>query len=221
MNPARLLIVLFDWRGTLSRSAYRRNFAILVLLDLILKRLELVSGPALIVWTALVWAVGFSFIARRYHDMGRSAAWIVWGNLIAAVLALIAFQFAPDAFKAVPLPNWLRPGGQAQWVMERIVLPLVVGGAVGSLTQSLWLAWGPSYVGANPYFGLVPAKRAPRQRDEAIADDAAAQEVIDRHLAARRSQPAAESPASPPALRQMAATPPDRRERRVFGRRGL
>ena len=220
MNPARLLIVLFDWRGTLSRSAYRRNFAILVLLDLILKRLELVSGPALIVWTALIWAVGFSFIARRYHDMGRSAAWIVWGNLIAAVLALIAFQFAPDAFKAVPLPNWLRPGGQAQWVIERIVVPLVVGGAVGSLAQSLWLAWGPSYVGPNPYVGLVPA-RPSRPRDEPIAEEAAAQEVIDRHLAARRSQPAAESPASSPALRQKVPTPPDRRERRVFGRRGL
>jgi hypothetical protein len=221
MNPATLILALFDWRGTLARGAYRRNAAILVFVDLILRRLDLLGASALIAWTALMWAVGLSFIARRYHDMGRSAAWIVWANLIAAALALIVFQFYPDALNAIPLPDWLRPGGQAEWVIGRLVLPAVVGAAVGSLAQSLWLAWGPSYVGANPYARHVPA-RASASRDESIADEAAAQQIIDRHLAARKSEPAAEASAPTPAPRQKIAPPRrDPQIQRVFGRRGL
>jgi hypothetical protein len=220
MTPATLILALFDWRGTLARGAYRRNATILVLVDLILRRLDLLSGGALIAWTVLMWAVGFSLIARRYHDMGLSAAWIVWANLIAAALALIVFQFFPDALNAVPLPEWLRPGGQAGWVIGRLVLPAAVGAAVGSLAQSLWLAWGPSYVGPNPYAGLAPP-RASGRRDEGIAEEGAAQEIIERHLAARKSEPA-ETPAPPPAPKQsMAAPRRDPQVQRVFGRRGL
>jgi multidrug transporter EmrE-like cation transporter len=214
MNPASLIVGLFDWRGTLARAAYRRNVAILVLVDLICRRLDLFSDDALIAWTAVIWAISLSFFARRYHDMGRSAAWIVWANLISAALALVAFQFFPNALDFVPLPDWLHLGGQAQWIFGRLVLPALVGAAVGSLAQSLLLAWGPSYVGPNPYAGLAPARTSAR-RDEGIAEEAAAQQIIERHLAARKDEPA-EALAPSPAPRQ--GMPPPRR---VFGRRGL
>jgi hypothetical protein len=213
MNPANLLLGLFDWRGTLARAAYRRNVAILVLVDQILRRLDLLSDSALIVWTALLWAIGLSFIARRYHDMGQSAAWIVWANLVAAALALAVFQFFPNALDFVPLPDWLHLGGQAQWIFGRLVLPALVGAAVGSLAQSLWLAWGASYAGANPYAAPAGPRRSLGPREDVSEGDAAAEAIIERHLAASRSERAAETPSTQ-------VTPaPGPGGQRVFGRR--
>jgi hypothetical protein len=218
MNPARLLLGLFDWRGTLARAPYRRNVAILVLVDLICRRLGLLSDDALIIWTAVLWAISLAFFAKRYHDMGRSAAWIVWANLISAVVALVAFQVFPDALAFIPLPDWLHPGGQAEWIIGRWVLPALVGVAVGSLAQSLWLAWGGSYPGPNPYATPTAPRREPSLREDASDADAAAQAIIDRHLATRRGERAADAPAPSSGPTQVRPAPSPGGQR-VFGKR--
>ncbi len=46
MNPATILLGLFDWRGVLTKAAHRRNLSILVLVDLLIGRLDILSGPA-------------------------------------------------------------------------------------------------------------------------------------------------------------------------------
>jgi multidrug transporter EmrE-like cation transporter len=218
MNPASLLLGLFDWRGTLARAPYRRNVAILVLVDLICRRLDLFSDDALIVWTAVLWAISLAFFAKRYHDMGRSAAWIVWANLISAAVALVAFQFFPNALNFISLPGWLHLGGQADWIIGRLVLPALVGAAVGSLAQSLWLAWGASYVGPNPYAAPTGPQRSPALRQDASDGDAAAEAIIERHLAARQSEPAPAAPAPSPRPTQVRSAPSPGGQR-VFGKR--
>jgi|SRR5271170_601041 hypothetical protein len=218
MNPASLLLGLFDWRGTLARTPYRRNVAILVLVDLICRRLDLLSDDALIAWTAVLWAISLSFFAKRYHDMGRSAAWIVWANLISAALALVAFQFFPNALDFIPVPDWLHLGGQSQWVIGRLVLPALVGAAVGSLAQSLWLAWGASYVGSNPYVAPAAPQRSRGLQDDTSEGDAAAEAIIERHLLAHRSEHAADAPAPAPGPTR-ARPAPSPGGQRVFGKR--
>jgi uncharacterized membrane protein YhaH (DUF805 family) len=215
MKPAALLIGLFDWRGTLAPRAYRRNLVILVLVDLIARGLGLLQDEALIAWTAGVGAVSLSLGARRYHDMGRSTAWLVWVNLISAGLALVAFQFVPNALNDIPLPDSLGLDAQAQWVVGRLVVPSIVGAVIGNLLQSVWLMRAPSLVGPNPYAAPRAISPLPGRRDDEPADEASAQAIIDRHLAARLSKPVA----APSAMLLRNAPPPNPAGPRAFGRR--
>jgi hypothetical protein len=188
MNPATILISLFDWRGVLNKAAYRRNLSILVLVNLLISRLDLLSGPASWGWTALGAAMGLSFDARRYHDMGRSAAWIAWANLISAALVILVFQFIPNVVDYIPLPADWRMDAAGQAVFGRFVLPAFVGVIVGNIIQSLWLASAPSLTTANSYAARAPARRASSEDDDE-PDEAALQAIIDRHLAAEQTGP--------------------------------
>jgi uncharacterized membrane protein YhaH (DUF805 family) len=215
MNPAKILFGLFDWRGVLSRAAYRRNLSILVLVGLLIDRLDFVNGPASYVWTALSVAMGLSFDARRYHDMGRSAAWIVWANLIFSALAIVFFQFIPNVLDYVPLLGALGVDSSADAVFGRFVIPAIAGVIVGNVFQSIWLATASTATGENPY--AVVSRRSSAsasQKDDDGPDEAALQAMIDRHLAAQRNEPVANI--SPPVQRPnpLGAAP------RQFGRRG-
>ena len=132
MNPATILLYPFDCRGVLGRAAYRRNLSVLVLVGALITRLDLLPGDAAWGWTILATAIGLSFDARRYHDMGRSAAWIVWANLIGAALAVVAFQFIPNALDYIPLPSDWRVDDAGQAVFGRFVLPAIVGVVIGN-----------------------------------------------------------------------------------------
>ncbi len=216
MNPAAILFYPFDWRGVLGRAAYRRNLAVLVLVGLLVDRLDLLSGAASYGWTALAAAIGLSFDARRYHDMGRSAAWIVWANAIAAILAIVAFQFIPNVLDYIPLPEDWRPDSTGVVVLGRFALPALVGLVVGNVAQSLWLATAPSAAGDNPY---ARAAASPRLADEGRGDgpdEAALQAMINRHIAKREVESR---------FAGASAAPPERASgfqarRREFGRRG-
>jgi uncharacterized membrane protein YhaH (DUF805 family) len=199
MNPLLLVIGLFDWRGAIGRAAYRRYLTILVLVNVLLRRLDLLHDAAFVVWTAAVWAVALSLNARRYHDMGRSAAWIVWANLIAAAATIVAFQFVPNLLDYLPLPESVRLDSGSHAVIGRFVLPAIVGAYIGNLFQAIWLANAQSCVGPNPYAEATPLFPSTLgRRDSEAADDKAAQAIIDRHLAARRSEASTVSPTAPP-----------------------
>ena len=212
MNPAAILLGLFDWRGVLTKAAYRRNLSILVLVDLLIGRLDILSGPASYGWMALATAMGLSFDARRYHDMGRSAAWIVWANLLFAAFAIALFQFIPNVLDYIPLPEDWRVDAAGQAVFGRFVLPALIGAILGNVVQSLWLLAAPSATGPNRFAASVERSAANAGADE--PDEAALQAIIERHLAVRQNEPA--KPAALEAPRQSVAT-----ERpRQFGRRG-
>jgi hypothetical protein len=214
MNPMTILLGLFDWRGVLSRAAYRRNLSILVLVNLLIGRLDLLHGPASEVWTVLSAAMGLSFDARRYHDLGRSAAWIVWANLIFGALAIVVFQFIPNVLDYVPLLAALGIDPNADVVFGRFVIPAIVGVVVGNIVQSLWLAYAPSMTGANPYAVSPGTSRRASQSDDDEPDEAKLQAIIDRHLAARSHEPVATAPSNIARPNAVGAAP------RQFGRRG-
>jgi hypothetical protein len=210
MSLATIVLGLFDWRGVMSRAAYRRNISILVLVNLLIRRLDLLSGAAAFGWMALVTAIGLSLDARRYHDMGRSAAWIVWANLIAAAFAVAIFQFAPNILDAIPLPEDWRVDAAGAAIFGRLVIPALVGVIGGNIIQSVWLASAPSAAPANPYAAQEPAsQRAARSEDGEALDEAALQAIIDRHVALRQNE----------AARPTAASLLNERPRQ-FGRRG-
>jgi uncharacterized membrane protein YhaH (DUF805 family) len=215
MNPIAIVIGLFDWRGVLGRAAYRRNLSILVLVNLLVERLDLFHGPAFYLWTALCFVMGLSFDARRYHDMGWSAAWLVWTNLIFGALIVVVFQFIPNVLDRVPILSVLGVDASAGPVFGRFVLPAIIGALGGSLFQSLWLAAASSMPGVNPYAMAPLASRRAAPNEDEGPDEAALQAIIDRHMAARQNEPAA---TTRPSLARPAAPSPTPRQ---FGRRGL
>jgi uncharacterized membrane protein YhaH (DUF805 family) len=217
MNPLTILIYPFDWRGVLNRAAYRRNLSILVLVDLIIGRLDLLSESASYGWTALITIIGLSFNARRYHDMGRSAAWIVWANLVFAAVAVAIFQFIPNILDSIPLPEGWRVDAAGEAVFWRFVLPAVVGAICGNIVQSLWLMVAPSAEAPNPYATATLDRRAGQDGGNGL-DEAALQGLIDRHLAmSQGGQGARAASDAGPQVRPAASV----NERpRQFGRRG-
>jgi uncharacterized membrane protein YhaH (DUF805 family) len=217
MNPTAILLYPFDWRGVLSRAQYRRNFSILVLAGALISRLGLLPDAYSFAWTAISVAVGLSFDARRYHDIGRSAAWIIWANLIAAALAIVLFQFIPNALDYVPLPQDWRPDAAGQAALGRFALPAVVGVLIGNVAQSLFLASAPSAKGDNPYARQAPAPRRDVADRDDRPDEAALQAIIDRHMAVQKEEPRQASPAPIPRMSAPAGLP---RGQRTFGRRG-
>jgi uncharacterized membrane protein YhaH (DUF805 family) len=220
MNPATILLYPFDWRGVLSRAAYRRNLTILVLTGALIKRLDLLPAGASLGWTLLAAAIGLSFDARRYHDIGWSAAWIAWANLIGVLLAIVAFQFIPNALDYIPLPADWRLDAAGRAVFGRFVLPALVGVIIGNIAQSMWLATAPTLAGDNRYARQTATRRGPAaDRDDEGPDEADLQAMIDRRLAERQIEmlKPAPSPQTPGQTQTSAAFPQNARQ---FGRRG-
>ena len=208
MNLATIVLGLFGWRGVLGRAAYQRNLSILFLVNLIVGRLDLLSGAAAYGWLAAAVAMGLSFDARRYHDIGRSAAWIVWANVISVAAAIAIFQFIPNILDNIPLPEDWRLDHA---VFGRFVIPAVAGVVVGNFVQSLWLASAGSADEPNPY--AAPARRF-LTPDGDEPDEAALQAIIDRHLAMRKLEIGPKAPLDP--IARVATGDQHRR----FGRRG-
>jgi uncharacterized membrane protein YhaH (DUF805 family) len=218
MNPTAILLYPFDWRGVISRAEYRRNLSILVLAGAVIKGLGLLPEAYPFAWTAIASAIGLSFDARRYHDIGRSAAWIVWANLIAAASAIVVFQFFPNVLDYVPLPEDWRPDAAGQAVLGRFALPAAVGVLIGNVAQSLFLASAPSTTGDNPYARAAAAQRRDVEDRDDKPDEAALQAMIDRHLAGRQGEPRQASLSQASRARGGAGLQPA--APRSFGRRG-
>jgi uncharacterized membrane protein YhaH (DUF805 family) len=213
MNPAAILIYLFDWRGVMSRAAYRRNLSILILVDLLIGKLGVLSEPASYIWWVVATVMGLSFDARRYHDMGRSAAWIVWANIISAIIAIAIFQFIPNVLDYIPLPEDWRVDAAGEAVFWRFVIPSIVGVALGNVVQSLWLMTAGSATGPNSYTSTATRGRGADAAADG-PDEAALQAIIDRHMAARQGQSAKPATLGAP-RREISLEGP-----RQFGRRG-
>jgi uncharacterized membrane protein YhaH (DUF805 family) len=216
MNPTAILLYFFDWRGVLSRADYRRNFSILVLTGALIRRLGLLPAGYALAWTLLAFVIGLSFDARRYHDTGRSAAWMVWANLIAAAVAIVVFQFIPNVLDYIPQPED-GPDAASQAVLGRFVLPAFVGVLIGNVAQSLYLAFAPSAAGDNTYVRQAPVRRRDIEDREDKPDEAALQAMIDRHMANRQAEPRQASPSPIPRMTSVAGA---QSAPRSFGRRG-
>jgi uncharacterized membrane protein YhaH (DUF805 family) len=214
MNLLAPVLYLFDWRGVLARGVYRRNLAILYLTNALLIRLHLFTGGSLVVWGAVVLAIGLSFDARRFHDMGFSAAWIVWIYLIGGGFICVAIVVLPDLGDYVPRPT--DPGlrrivDSLPW---RIFIPIVVGSFLISVVRRIWLVTGPSMTTQNPYAKPQTLFWKAQEAEEG-PDETAVQAIIDRRLEERRREALQGAPTPQPA----SATP--LAARRQFGRRGL
>jgi uncharacterized membrane protein YhaH (DUF805 family) len=213
MNLIAPILYLFDWRGVLARGAYRRNLAVLYLTNALLIKLHLLHGGPLIVWAFAALAIGLSFDARRFHDMGFSAAWIVWIYLIGGGFICAAILILPDLGDHLPRPT--DPGLRriVDGLPWRVFIPIVVGGFLISVVRRIWLVTGPSLTTQNPYAN--PSVQLWKAEEAAGPDEAAIQAMIEKRLAERRQEALAVAPAPLPTT---AAGPVGRRQ---FGRRGL
>lgn len=81
--PAAFLWFLFDWRGRISRSAYRRAALILALFVGALQLAPESLQPILTGVIALQIVVQAALDAKRLHDIGMSAGWVPMTSLVA------------------------------------------------------------------------------------------------------------------------------------------
>jgi uncharacterized membrane protein YhaH (DUF805 family) len=207
-----LLWLLFDWRGRVGRRTYRAGLLVTVLLNQTVAYATDASQTTRLALTGLSFTIVLALEAKRFHDIGLSAAWIFWVNLATVPLGLIAQAAMPDVLgllastHALPL-NALLPD-------IRFLPGAVLGLALGSTVKGVWLSFAPSRADENAY--------APAEAADGAAPDAALADALDRVIAERNTssipQPAAQS--SMPRIHPL-GTPSSRPQRRSFGKRGL
>lgn len=206
-----LLWLLFDWRGRIGRRTYRAGLLVTVLLNQTVAYATDASQTTRLALTGLSFTIVLALEAKRFHDIGLSAAWIFWVNLATVPLGLIAQAAMPDVLDliasthALPL-NALLPD-------IRFLPGAVLGLALGSTVKGVWLSFAPSSVGGN---GDGPPEAADRLAPAALAD------ALDRVIAERKTSSIPQPPAqsSMPRIHPL-GTPPSRQQQRSFGKRGL
>lgn len=141
----------FDWRGRIGRLSFFAGYFGSAIIAVALER---AARP----WPILVFLVfsagllvNLSLEAKRWHDMGRSALWILWTSLG------IGFWFGFTMIAMVPWSSLAHPvrgaaNGAAgasiiaslgYWLLAGVVLPL--------LLKMGWLAFGRGAAGFNEY----------------------------------------------------------------------
>ena len=207
--PVTYLWFLFDWRGRIDRRSYRLALLVLVLVHKLFGvipdrlpalALGLLAGK-LVISTALD--------AKRLHDTGASAIWILLTDLLAAagVLALEQSGSVSDGLLSSIFEQVLMLDGAAlpvpAWLLSGFVL--------GSVLRGPWLAWAASSPGANGYdFDPRARLNAAPEAEEAFNAD----RLIARALAKQQAPATPQGPSG--GLR-----PAGPARRASFGRRGL
>jgi uncharacterized membrane protein YhaH (DUF805 family) len=108
------LWLLFDWRGRISRGAYRTGLLLTVLLNEAVAYATDAPQTTRLTLTGLSFVIVLALEAKRFHDIGLSAAWIFWVNLATVPLGLLVQTAMPNVFaliasnQALPL-NQLLP----------------------------------------------------------------------------------------------------------------
>jgi uncharacterized membrane protein YhaH (DUF805 family) len=207
--PATFFWFLFDWRGRIGRSPYRIAWLVVALFAAALDYLPTGMGAFLLGFAALQLIVAAALDAKRLHDIGLSALWLVATSV--AGVAVAAFLVDSSPALAHALSEKLAGPIGARAAASPLVCIVVAGLGLGAAVRSPFLWTLGSRAGGAAY------EHDPRARAEeagavdgatiAGADAAIAQALIDRRLqqaAARAAAVAAEDRKSP---------------RKTFGRR--
>ena len=209
--PTTYLWFLFDWRGRIDRTTYRVALLALVLIH---KLFDVVPDhmPAMaLFFLALKFVINMALDAKRLHDTGASAIWIVGSDLIgmAGVFALMQSGVVNPKLLAAAYDQLLMLGDSG------VSLPpwLLGGVAVGTVLRSPWLAYAPSSKGANA-FDFNP--RAGLLQTHDVEPDIDAEAIIARALAERNA--ASRTPVPRPQV--VMPRPAGPGSTRTFGKRG-
>ena len=99
--PVHFLWFLFDWRGRISRSAYRTAMLVLTLL---IASLQLAPDKLHNILTGVLLAqlvVQAALDAKRLHDVGLSAAWVPATSIACIAAAAALGSVSPEASAAL------------------------------------------------------------------------------------------------------------------------
>lgn len=218
--PVHFLWFLFDWRGRISRSAYRTAFLVLALFVASLKLAPDKLHAMLVGVLIAQLVVQASLDAKRLHDIGFSALWVPVTSLaaigVAAVLSIQAPELlavlgrhvgdimGPDAAKGGPLA-------------------IAVTGLSAAAVLRTSLLWHPKSNKGGDRYDYSPGKARGEIGDESEAS-ANAEALIARALAEQNAKAMQASAAEPArAVRASASASPNRPApagaRRSFGMR--
>lgn len=205
-----LLWLLFDWRGRISRSTYRAGLLMTVLLNEAVTYGTDAPQTTRFVLTALSVVIVLALEAKRFHDIGRSAAWILWVNLATLPIGLLIRAAVPDIFDLVDVTETLPVIRLLPevWFVQGALLGL----ALGSSVKGLWLSFAPSTKDESAY--------APVARENAPRANHGLSDALDRAIAERGSGPLPQ-PAAAVADRPSPGAPASHAPQRSFGKRGL
>jgi uncharacterized membrane protein YhaH (DUF805 family) len=207
-----LLWLLFDWRSRISRGTYRAGLLVTVLLNETVAYATDASPTTRLALTGLGFTIVLALEAKRFHDIGLSAAWIFWVNLATVPLGLIAQAAMPDILNLMASNNVLPLNDLLPDI--RFLPGAVLGLALGSAVKGVWLSFAPSGAGENAY-GHAEA-------EDKVAPDATLADALDRVIAERKTVSIPRPPAHPPMPKiHPLGTPSSRPPQRSFGKRGL
>jgi uncharacterized membrane protein YhaH (DUF805 family) len=209
---ANLLWLLFDWRGCISRGTYRIGLLVAVLLNQGIAYGTDAPQTTRLALSALSFVMVLALEAKRFHDIGRSAAWILWVNLATLPIGLLIRAAVPDIFELLEADETLPMVSLLPQVWP--VQGAVLGLALGSFAKGLWLSFARSTHGLIVYARVTEADKVPA--DPGLAS------ALERALA----EGTATSPEVPTAARSMPTNhllgaPALRGPQRGFGKRGL
>src|SRR5262245_15451684 len=148
-HPSASVLQAFDPRDRCNRKGLLLAAAILLTLQVVIglaltaAGIDLASPMLLPIDVAFCW-VAFALIAKRLHDLGRSAWWIP----AAVLIWLIAIVCLAGAIVLSGDPDMLAPGTTGYWVtFATMLMPLLVA--------AIWLHVTPGNAGSNR-FGPEP-----------------------------------------------------------------
>ena len=189
--PVHFLWFLLDWRGRISRSAYRT--AILVL-GLSVSALQLAPDKLHGILVGLLLAqlvVQAALDAKRLHDIGFSAIWVPATSIACIFAAFALASTSPDAAAMLGrhVHDILGPAAD-KGGLKAIVL---AGLEAGALLRST-LLWAPKSNAGGDVYNYTPGKARLAALDAKGARSLDADAVIAKALAAQMAQ-ARETPA--------------------------
>lgn len=149
MDISTLNRMLFDWRGRSSRKGFLIASGAILGVEIFgailihIGGLSADSAMIVILKAALLWMCGVA-LAKRLHDIGYSAFWIIGA---AAACAGWAAIFVP-AFLAFAGLDAIQPGSAGNMILN-------AGAMAPALASMLWLQLAAGHDGANIH-GLAP-----------------------------------------------------------------
>lgn len=180
--PAAFVWFLFDWRGRIGRSAYRRAVLVLAVVVAALQIAPEKLRPVLVGVLALQIVVQAALDAKRLHDIGMSASWVVATSVVGVAAAAGLGMGFPEAMQ-------LMTGSLRDAVGPTLAavpgLAIVASGLGGAALARSTLLWMPNGNAAGDAYAHDPlqGRRAAAAADTPASLDADA--AIARALAER------------------------------------
>jgi len=146
-NDFSIAWMFFSWSGRLGRLRYFIGILLVAVLSAVTSETMSKSAFSLITSLLLLY-VGLALEAKRLHDIGLGALWIVWLNLL---------FFAWGIGTAVFLIPWSGVHHiAAETFMKSAIFWLIVGCVLPVAGKAAWLIFFPGSEGANPFGPAAP-----------------------------------------------------------------